>query len=298
MNQEEKNQTNSGRKFATILNIRVDSTSKEGLLRKIDQKMHLASKFYIVTPNPEIILQAQTDPLLASILNQADISVPDGIGLSQAATYLSLKIPKAPILRETASLLGGLWVGLLTFVNRKVLFKNLNIIKGRLLFLWLLAWANRNQKKVFLFGSTNEVMKKCLSKLRSEFPYVKGCGVAGPIFDKNGEPVSERDGAILQGILYKINTFSPDFLFVALGAPKQEKWIAKNLDKVNAKCFMAVGGALDYYSGKKKLPPAFLDRVGLEWLWRLIFEPGRIRRIFNAWPVFPLKIWRYKMTQN
>ena len=80
-------------------------------------------------------------------------------------------------------------------------------------------------------------------------------------------------------------------IFVALGAPKQEKWISKYLPVVKAKMAMTVGGALDYLSGEVKNPPILIEKLELEWLWRLFTQPMRLKRIFNAVFVFPLVIF-------
>jgi N-acetylglucosaminyldiphosphoundecaprenol N-acetyl-beta-D-mannosaminyltransferase len=71
---------------------------------------------------------------------------------------------------------------------------------------------------------------------------------------------------------------SIDILFVALGAPKQEFWINKNLDKIPVKVAIGVGGAFDYISGKTPRAPTFIRSVGLEWLFRLVVQPWRIKR--------------------
>ena len=92
----------------------------------------------------------------------------------------------------------------------------------------------------------------------------------------------------------KINAVPSDFLFVAFGAPKQEKWVAKNKNKLNVKLIMVVGGTFRYLSGKAKLPPKSLGH--LEWLLRLLTEPKRFKRIFAAFPVFPLAVFWKKLT--
>ncbi len=79
-------------------------------------------------------------------------------------------------------------------------------------------------------------------------------------------------------VIKKINDYKPDVLFVAYGAPWQEKWIWANLDKLKCKVVMGVGGAFDYLVGQAKLPPAWMEKFGLEWLWRLVQEPWRWRR--------------------
>ncbi len=82
-------------------------------------------------------------------------------------------------------------------------------------------------------------------------------------------------------ILKKINDYKSDVLFVAYGAPWQEKWIYENLDKLKVKVVMGVGGSFDYLVGRAKLPPVWMSKMGLEWLWRLVQEPWRWRRQLN-----------------
>jgi len=79
-------------------------------------------------------------------------------------------------------------------------------------------------------------------------------------------------------IINKINKCKPDVLLVAYGSPWQEKWIAENLSKLQAKVVMGVGGAFDYLTGRTKIPPDFINKAGLEWAWRLWHEPWRWKR--------------------
>ncbi len=288
----------SDRKYATILNIRVDSTSKEELLAKIGQKLALASKFYIVTPNPEIILQAQGDRRLAKILNEADLSIPDGIGLSQAARFSSLLAPRNMVIRTFVLFFRGMWVGAATFFNKKWLTDALSLHPGRETMVDLFHLADKLRSKVFLLGSTSKVINKCLERMRTEFPNAVVAGMAGPRLDKNGEPVSERDREVVKNTIDRINQFSPDFLFVAFGAPKQEKWLDKWLPKLKIGGAMVVGGALDYYAGVAQLPPSWMEKAGVEWLWRLINEPKRVGRIFRATVAFPLKVFLTNLTSR
>jgi N-acetylglucosaminyldiphosphoundecaprenol N-acetyl-beta-D-mannosaminyltransferase len=80
-------------------------------------------------------------------------------------------------------------------------------------------------------------------------------------------------------------------LFVAFGNPKQEIWIHNNFQKLDIGGAMAVGGAFRYVAGTSSLPPKWMERGGLEWVWRLVTEPARISRIFRAFPMFPLRIF-------
>jgi N-acetylglucosaminyldiphosphoundecaprenol N-acetyl-beta-D-mannosaminyltransferase len=232
-----KNNIKKSQPYATILGIKVNSTPKRELLVQIQGKLAKKEKFYIVTPNPEIILQAQNNLKLASALNNADFSIPDGFGLKLANT-------------------------------------NLEIIKGRELMLDLFKIANKKKLKVYLLGSTKEVNEKSLNLLGVEYPN---------IIAKGSAPYTEVDTK-------EINSFKPDLLFIAFGAPKQETWINNNLKNLNLIGAMAIGGSLDYYSGFVKPVPNLLASLKLEWLWRLIQEPKRIGRIIKATIIFPLKV--------
>lgn len=82
-------------------------------------------------------------------------------------------------------------------------------------------------------------------------------------------------------ILAKIRKYNPDILFVAYGAPAQEKWIAANLDRIKARVVMGVGGSFDYLVGSASTPPNWVSTIGLEWFWRLIHQPWRLKRQLN-----------------
>jgi len=129
--------------------------------------------------------------------------------------------------------------------------------------------------RTFLLGGRNGVAKK----VATEWPAVVGF-------------LEETDSTEL---FARIRQCQPDILLVALGAPKQEKWIAENLNKVpSVKVAIGVGGAFDFLSKKIKRAPVFMQKIGLEWLWRLAQEPSRIGRIFNAVIVFPWLVVKSK----
>src|SRR5258708_1608199 len=247
-----KTQKNN-RDFVTILGIRINSTPKGELLKLIENKLAKKIQFVIVTPNPEIILQAQSDPKLTHSLNSADFSIPDGFGLRFAQP-------------------------------------SLKITKGREFFLDLLRIANKNKLKIYLLGGRDFVNKKSQELLTSQYPNILVSGNSGPMLDNNADPVSEVDTNLQFEIVKEINVFKPDLLFVAFGAPKQEIWINKHLKDLKVTGALAIGGSLDYYSGFVPPVPNLFANLRLEWLWRLIQEPKRIKRIFNALIVFPILI--------
>lgn len=139
---------------------------------------------------------------------------------------------------------------------------------------------------IFLLGGRNGAAEKCAEKLKEDFPGLQIVGTFEGVANMAGD--RETIGAI--------NATSAQVVFVAYGAPKQEKWIARNLPKLNnIKAAMGVGGAFDYISGEISRAPIFMRKIGLEWLWRLFRQPKRLNRIFRAVIIFPLLVLMDKM---
>lgn len=228
----------------------VNVTSKSEVLNFLDSRLKSLSKFFITTPNPEIILLAQKDRELMEALNTSDLALPDGTGL----------------------VLGGVK----------------EIIKGREVFEDLLSIANKKALKVFLLGGDVKTNNMVVAKINKKYKKLKVEGRGDIVLNNKGYSDTKNDASIHIDVLRHINMFNPDILFVGLGAPKQEKWIYHNQDNLNVKIVMTVGGAFDYYSGKLGKVPEWMARGGLEWLWRVLQEPRRIKRIFNAVVVFPI----------
>ena len=130
---------------------------------------------------------------------------------------------------------------------------------------------------VFLYGSKPGVAEAAGERLAKEYP---GLVIAGSHhgYDKDDEAVLEL-----------INAAKPDFLFVCLGFPRQEMWLQKNRDRLNAGLAAALGGSLDVLSGQVERAPAGFQRLGLEWLYRLLKEPSRIGRM-KVLPVYLMKV--------
>lgn len=257
----------TNRKVGQILGINVDSTSKNSVLTRVEDFISDSSKlggyskkFYIVTPNPELILMAQKNSKLKNSLNSADIAIPDGVGL-------------------------------------KIADSSLNIIKGRELFMDLIKLASQKNWKVFLLGGLNNEAELAIGKLKEKYKNLEIESSKGPRLDDSAKPKTDMDERVEKDSIATINKFQPDLLFVAYGNPKQEIWINKNLGRLNTRGAMAVGGTFRYVSGLSPLPPEWMGRIGLEWLYRALTEPVRLGRILRAVIVFPLKVFLYKISQ-
>lgn len=140
----------------------------------------------------------------------------------------------------------------------------------------LLRFAAEKEYGVFFYGAKEEVVREAKRKLEERFPALKIVGYA------NGY-VTDQEALIEQ-----INDSGATLLFVALGSPRQELWIRDNMKKLNVKVFQGVGGSFDVFSGKVKRAPLFFRKLGLEWLYRLLKEPKRLKRQLNL----PRFLWK------
>lgn len=310
MKKNNENKDLLGRKYVNILGINVTSTEVAEVLAGVNdfiahnsefgdrnsKKTGYNKKFSIVTPNPELVLSSEYNAALKKALNSADFAVPDGIGLAQAARFLTLKAPKNFFLRTVVSFYQGILVGGATLVNKSWLTTELNIVKGRKLFEELIKLAERKRWKVLLLGGKDNEADAAARKLQYKYNKLRVLSVKGPKLNQNAEPMTEVDKKIQKDVIDVVNTYSPEVLFVAFGNPKQEIWIQKNMAKLKIGGAMAVGGTFRYIAGLSKLPPQWMGNLGLEWLWRVLTEPVRLRRIWNAVVVFPWKVFIYKIS--
>ena len=295
---DQKDAIGNARNVGIINEIEISSTQRDRVLRFVHAKLSTSDRkrpFLIVTPNSEIVSLALKDKKLTKIINSADIVLADGIGLAQAAKFLQMPNPESRIVRTFVLLGQGIIVGLATFFNKKWLFSSLELIKGRDFFLELMRLANKKGWRIFFLGGKGEVAKKAAEFLQKTLKKVNIAYATGPMLNEAATPVSEEDSTLEKSLVEKINLFQAQLLFVGFGAPKQEKWLDKWLPKLKVGGAMTVGGTFDYICGRAKLPPVWMENLGLEWLWRLITQPFRIKRILTAFPIFPIKVFWYKL---
>lgn len=143
----------------------------------------------------------------------------------------------------------------------------------------LLKASSKKPIKFFLFGGKPGIAEKAQANIICDYPAAEVVGT------HNGYFTEEENEKIIE----KINNSGAEVLFVCLGAPKQELWIHENKDKLNVKACLGVGGTLDVLAGNVKLAPDFFRNHGLEWLYRLIKEPWRFKRMLKL-PKFILYI--------
>ncbi len=210
--------------------------------------------FFIATPNPEMLLEANKNPEFKKILQNTNLNIADGAGILLATRYLY----KKKLLPERVT---G------TDLMVKICEKS-----GK----------NSHDKriKIFLLGAADGVAKKARIVLEKKYhTYIAGT--------YSGSPSSHDEKSIIE----LINAKAPDILFVAFGAPKQEMWLNRNLHRMpTVKVAMGVGGAFDFIAGVRKRAPKIMQKLSLEWFYRLIIEPSRIKRMYNAVIRFPITV--------
>ncbi|SER70243.1 N-acetylglucosaminyldiphosphoundecaprenol N-acetyl-beta-D-mannosaminyltransferase [Gracilibacillus ureilyticus] len=148
----------------------------------------------------------------------------------------------------------------------------------------LLEKANQNHYSIYLLGAQQETLDKTKANILKDYPNVKIVGSHNGFFDWDNNQIADEIGEL-----------KPDMTFVALGVPRQEKWIAENIDRFSHGIFMGIGGSFDVIAGTVKRAPVVWQKLNLEWLYRLAKQPSRWRRMM-ALPHFGLKVLGMKLT--
>jgi len=137
---------------------------------------------------------------------------------------------------------------------------------------------HEKQKSIFLLGGKPGRAEKATKNILNQYPGITSAGYYHGYFSE-----AENDK-----IVDMINQQHPEVVFVCLGSPRQEVWIHMNRDRINCKIAMGAGGSVDVYAGEVKRAPVVFQKIGLEWLYRLIQEPARLKRM----SVLPLFLWK------
>ncbi|MDN4605951.1 WecB/TagA/CpsF family glycosyltransferase [Sporosarcina highlanderae] len=142
----------------------------------------------------------------------------------------------------------------------------------------LLKFAADENHPIYLYGAKNEVVQKAAENIKQQNPGITIAGIT--------DGYEQDEEALIQ----RINESGAEIIFVALGSPKQELWIKRNMDNLkNVLVFQGVGGSFDVFSGTVKRAPALFRNTGTEWLYRLASDPKRIKRQMNL-PLFLMNI--------
>ncbi len=258
-------------KTINIFDISIFAESKDNFFKYIKNNKNN----FVTTVNAEFLVESEKNNLFKHILKSAEFCLPDGISIRASAWIQNHK--------KTTNKFADFFKFLFLWIiaGFKIIFdqKSLNVIPQRIcgsdLFWDILDYSLKNQYSVYFLGGSKEVLYKTVETVKQNYSNLKIAGYSYSDWEDKELP-------------NKIAKIHPDVIFVAFGAPKQEIFLYKNKKLLNYKLGIGVGGTYDFVSGKRKRAPKFFQKIGLEWLWRLIFEPKRAKRIFNAVFVFPL----------
>jgi N-acetylglucosaminyldiphosphoundecaprenol N-acetyl-beta-D-mannosaminyltransferase len=228
----------------TILGVPIANVTEDEAIAHVATLLEQDGAHHIVTTNPEFVMEAQHNATFWQVLEQADLSVPDGFGLILAArwqrTPLRGRVTGVALTHRIADL------------------------------------AAKRGYRLFLLGAAPGVAEEAAAVLERLYP---GITIAGCFA---GTPHPRHEPFLRQ----YITAARPDVLLVAYGHPKQDLWIARNQPDLQVRLAIGVGGVFDYLAGRVPFAPAWIRRIGLEWLYRLIHQPKRWRRIWVAVPLF------------
>lgn len=143
----------------------------------------------------------------------------------------------------------------------------------------LLSFCEKEALGVYFVGAKEDILQKCLTNLIIKYPKLKICGSHNGYFDIEN----------CEDIIMNISNSSPYILFSAMGSPRQEMFIIKYMDILPCSIYMGVGGSLDVIAGNVKRAPKWMIKIGMEWLYRVIKEPWRAKRLFSI-PKFLVKV--------
>lgn len=242
-----------------ILNIKFDLIAYEIVMKTIEQWRQAGQRRYVAITNPHSVLLCHRDKMMLRATHDAGLVLPDGIGIVLAARLLG--------------------------------YPRCGRATGPTLMLKLCDWGRKKGYRHFFYGGAEGVADKLADKLSHEYPGLNVAGTYCPPF----RTLCEREDL---EVIDKINSAGPDILWVGLGAPKQEKWMAEHVGRINATAMIGVGAAFDFHSGKVKWAPSFVRRLGLEWAYRLIQEPRRMWRRNLDSPLFLSRVMRQRLSMS
>lgn len=231
-------------KTIEIFGTLVHNTTLDEATKTIESYLKGEKLHTIYTPNTEIIMAAKDDENLKKLLNKGDLVTPDGIGLVYGA-----RIKKRPLQER---------------------------VTGFDMSIKMLEIANKNNYSLYLLGGKEGIARDAAENIKKDYPNIRIAGYHHGYFkgSHTGNINSEEEIKIIN----EINSNNADIIFVGLGFPKQEIWIDLNKDKIKSKVIIGNGGVMDILSGNAKRAPDIYQNLGLEWLYRLVKNPSRIKR--------------------
>ncbi len=219
-----------------ILGVNIAAIDMEWLIDYLDSNIGLLSGDYICVSNVHTTVTAYEDPEYLKVQNGGIMAIPDG--------------------------------GPLSSVGQRRGYKNMKRTTGPGLMGEIFEISAEKGYRHYFYGSTDETLEKLYAALVDAYPGIQIAGMYSPPF----RPMTEDED---KAIVERINETNPDFVWVGLGAPKQEKWMAAHQGRVNG-LMVGVGAGFDYHAGNIDRAPEWMQKSNLEWVYRLLQDPKRL----------------------
>ncbi len=231
-----------------VLGVGISAINLDSAVAAIGQALQQRTRGYICVTGVHGVTEARNDPAFRSILNGAFLNTPDGMPM--------------------------VWMGRLQG------FRDIRRVYGPDLMLRVCEYARSLGLTHFLYGGAPGVAEDLKVRLEGRFPGLRIIGTCTPPF----RPLTQVEE---QDLERRVNALRPDIFWVGLSTPKQEKFMAQHWQRLQATLFLGVGAAFDFHSGRARQAPRWMQRGGLEWLFRLGCEPRRLwKRYLKNNPLF------------
>jgi len=248
---------------AEILGVRVHALNMPLALETITTWIREREPNYICVTPAHAIMDYRRDPALIEIANQSGLTTPDGMSIVWLLHHMGY--PQVERVYGPDLLLATCERGLSQ------------------------GWRH------FFYGGASGVADKLAKNLEVRFPGLQIAGMFAPPF-RSLTPSEETEVSNL------IHATNPDIVWVGLGTPKQEHWMASHVNVLQVPVMAGIGAAFDFLSGEKKQAPRWIQRSGFEWIFRLLSEPQRLWRRYVEYPYFALlvaqQLWRTSREQK
>lgn len=233
---------------SNVLGIGISIINLDTALAAIADAVAARRKGYICVTGVHGVTEAQEDPAFRRILNGAFLNTPDGMPM--------------------------VWMSKLTG------FRGIDRVYGPDLMLKVFEWSQTSGCRHFFYGGAPGVAEELKARLTARFPGVQVVGTYCP-------PFRPLDAAEQAALTAQVAAARPDMLWVGLSTPKQERFMAEYLPRLDATLMVGVGAAFDFHAGRVKQAPRWMQRSGLEWFYRLCSEPKRLwKRYLRNNPLF------------
>lgn len=235
-----------------VLGVGVSAVDPEAALAEITRWVDARDQHYVCVTGVHGVMASQEDPELRRIHNESGLTTPDGMPMVWA----------------------GRWAGA----------RSMRRVYGPDLMLAVLERAAERGWTSYFYGGKEEVPELLVARLVARFPGLRVVGTYSPPF----RPLTPEED---DEVVARINEADPDLVWVGLSTPKQERWMASHVRRLRAPVLLGVGAAFDIHAGTLRQAPAWMQRSGLEWLFRLAVEPRRLwRRYLANNPRFVVKL--------